>query len=1493
MGRHLTRCSAEAAAGLAAMHSILGKAEPILSVNSSRNPCEKILAGERNHSSPWVSLVLGGAAMPVREVDVSKVDDIASAVENMLGDILKVKGPVREHFPKLKEVFNRTLTEALLNVHEHAYLPGSPNRAWVSVVCFPAGAMPYETETTLSDQEKDYLRPLQDKYVLEIAVADAGIGIPRTLAASAESIMPELLNHVRHVSSGRNVYEVSRAKIHAALCYYSLNHYSTSKNEKSKTFKTPEHALNWRGLYRCYRQVAELGGSIAVTSGRGRAGYASFKEEIRPFQVVTLGETDFPGTLLSIRLPLPIVRRTSHVPKSQSATAPIKMQEEPIPLGRMENLTGFDPVKEARFEKALQFVSVTTPFVELTLETDSIKPNTLPFPKFRQIIRNVALHSIPIFCFLEMRPDWKAHLRAFTASEKWSSAFDGPPRLVGFLTAKREIHWVFVGAIPQEAEQAVLQLESQGRVSRRNMSSIVKTLCHELLSHHPNAIFWDAGSHEFGLHHHHALMLLPDYLRALTSAFNQFWAIETVKAEVITSKRGKVILLPTGTCVRNHFSVFKLLNHCPALTGALGRAFGSRLDEIFEGGRITIVLDQPSSRYVAHALLEDIEGAFDTYSVDELVGRDLPTSNVVLFADSIFKGHTASRAVEEIRSLGYQVSDVIAVADLRADRSPSKIAGAPFWSLIIPEGFEAIVVPVSGKEDKIQTDAITNVPLLETASTFVEITEDEERRQLLINNPKFFCAGYHVRSGRTHTYSIPLRGLLTHDSGEGNLAEWFVRLITRNLQKLGKSTTRRDLVLFSWFDSRVGTLVERVAALLREPPHEVGGVFSVKMPIVYRGQDIIYPRAGSDPLAGCSEIVSDGFSFVGRSRPNEGYIAIYLADSAVTGNSLREFLYRLTKAQNPNADVVIAIVGVNRLNPAEVRFFELIHGLSGMADHRLSFAYDYLFTLQIRSVPGRGPIWNPLLEAALTDPGLRVGELRDYIAQIALRAEQLENQNPLLHLFCPEASPETLPYEVVRFRHLLALNQQNEPVTIDIIALVDKLTKESTEEPALLTVLALEPDLLNDPPLRQFARPAIMRMAVRVLRNPDRSLALKSDALTVMAAFPHGLKQNLTDVASEIFATPTLWRQLAVLLLVQQRRLGEPAAPLIEACLAFPFKDKAIAANLSHTVSVATELQRANREQGRNSDYGTRIQNLGSHLLHHAESLERDWDGVDLYLFSLIGEWRENDPSDVVRKSKVIDLLSRGCKFAQNIIIPSFTSIAYFARHQAQVELANSLEDGQIGALGQLRTIENLIPSEPALLTKDLARRLFNAFQKLRKTTWYSPSSERLSRSDFSANAVGALPKAMNDVFSAPSNLLINVAEEIFGAVESFLPSGEFRSGDTPLHLTVCPVPRETVEHIFRLLLNNIRERTDVEPVVAIPAGYPLPSSDGTGTHTWAIEIFNNIDRHPSGTGRGIEIARSRASRYMVRIESSPLTENKVWRTMIAIPNCFYFKPIA
>jgi hypothetical protein len=1479
---------AEVIAALGAIRSCFPSFEGRFPISETPGslPWERVLNGLPPNGPDWENLPQGGTSLLLREVNLIDEVSLESAVNGLVQDISSAPRNFNQQLLNLREIIRRLLTEALLNVHEHAYAKQQPHKAWVAATVLPRDAVRNVRSNgeRVDSIERTWLEGVRQDYVFELAVADIGVGLPKKLAPATMKLSPKLGEVISTLSSGSARFSEVRAEVHADLCDHAFRHYSTSKSEHE--FRSDFHRLNWRGLYRCYRQLMELGGFIAISSGQGRAGYAYSADRIGSFKDTLGSKADLPGTLVNFRIPLPAKTRsvsfqkggTSHGPQLVFGRPPLAWTTFQEPINHnLISPTGIPSVKS-------EYVALSLPFVELITEMESAEESHIPFLRLRRALEQIDQVTIPIVCFGAARfQDWAEQLRCYVPEASWRSSLDGPPRLVGWLGSEDLVNWTFAGAVPESAEAALKLFEEQGSWrNTQNNQPVVIRFFQELRSHYPDLVRWEKESRVFRLIPFSGLISREQFEPAFNEAFIQYWRQPGVKDEVVTDIERTAIVLPNGKRLKRHLSVFRLLNQSQSVTTATGRLLSYHLKEASTDGKITVVVAQAASRYIAHALLEGCRDDYEVFTVEELLRRSNPNRRIILFLETVFLGETALRVIQDLRGLGFTVVRVIACADLRPVRRELQLEGVPLYGLVHPE-FRVEEISDSEGYREFQTDALTNVPIPYSPSKFINLASAVEHQEVLNSNPSLFCIGFHTRGGRFHTFSLPLRNILALQEGKGIVTDWACKMFAQSLETMGFQTGSQEIVIFTLFDSKINSIINHIATTLRQPPYIVDATFLVRMPVAHTGSDAVYPQAESNPLAGCAEVGMETFSFVSKRKPKPGYLALYLSDASVTGNSVREFLYRVASASAPAPRAVVALVVVNRLSPAEVRFFDLCKQIHTSNEKRLPFRYDYLFNLQIRSRALDPPSRHPLLQSIFAEPLFRVGELRDYVEKLQERATRMTPSEGLRHVFCPEGDAYAISTNAVRFRHLLALNEQNEPVVLEIVKHLQALDSPETEDFSVLCILALEPNLLRDRFLRQFGRQTIMDLAARVLSDSNSPLPLKSDALVVLAAFPRMLTEAFGRVSKVILENDVLRRQASLLLLLNEFERGESAVEVFMSCFnRLSSAQRKIAERTSELLKVCSAIQRANRLPDRETRLQKALENLGSKMLHHAAAMENDWDGVATQLSTLENYWSTIASKD--RRLAVHANCRRAVRLVEDVILPGFTALSYFARAQSEPALAKDLDDAFLKAQMLLTEFKQLLPSQPDRLAKQDAIALNKAFSALREATWLAPTTDRLLRGDLPDKGSGPLPEAFPKLFASPSNLLCQVAEEVFSQRTAFHALTELTPKRTPPSLTVCRAPVDSLRHIYRLVLGNINRCGELQ---SIRVSAELAQS-AQGKHTWKALISNKVSKGDlHGQGVGLERAEQIGSRFDIAIESLPNESTKSWHTTIIVPGCF------
>lgn len=264
------------------------------------------------HKSDWASgrkKIAGQAHAMLRQIEESPV---------LAGEFDSLKGLVEEF-----------LVEALLNVHQHAYPADTylgKRSCWSCATLYKPEQYEalYPLASCESEAEREWVSSLAGRCqgVVELAIADVGIGIPGSLAARFFASNPSINSELKNLQS------VTRVKaLHDRILLWALSPYGTRKESKEQISQF--YAEAWRGLYRVLYHAQRLGAYLCLSSGFGRLGMASdgaqsASIDARTSDPIAAGKA-WPWTLLSLRLPIGLAKRqtSGHVASRDSDDAEI------------------------------------------------------------------------------------------------------------------------------------------------------------------------------------------------------------------------------------------------------------------------------------------------------------------------------------------------------------------------------------------------------------------------------------------------------------------------------------------------------------------------------------------------------------------------------------------------------------------------------------------------------------------------------------------------------------------------------------------------------------------------------------------------------------------------------------------------------------------------------------------------------------------------------------------------------------------------------------------------------------------------------------------------------------------------------------------------------------------------------------------------------------------------------------------------------------------
>ena len=108
-------------------------------------------------------------------------------------------------------MLQRITFEALLNVHEHAYPADDVKPVWLAATVLPLQAQHLlmtmdETKVRRisghDPREIGWLEASEGHRILELAICDAGLGIPRTLAPTTKARRRDIADQMERLSAG-------------------------------------------------------------------------------------------------------------------------------------------------------------------------------------------------------------------------------------------------------------------------------------------------------------------------------------------------------------------------------------------------------------------------------------------------------------------------------------------------------------------------------------------------------------------------------------------------------------------------------------------------------------------------------------------------------------------------------------------------------------------------------------------------------------------------------------------------------------------------------------------------------------------------------------------------------------------------------------------------------------------------------------------------------------------------------------------------------------------------------------------------------------------------------------------------------------------------------------------------------------------------------------------------------------------------------------------
>jgi hypothetical protein len=448
--------------------------------------------------------------------------------------------------------------EALKNIMEHAY-ERAPRSLFACATVTPSGH--FEDDSRLQHrfttvEELEWLKENQEGMILEIAMADAGLGVPQTLWRNAEQKQ-------RPFTAGwpsGGLDSESRRSAHQSLCEYAF-HYDSTRKEDSE-FPTVASRLSWRGLHKCLKQTEYLSGCILLASGQGRAGYVFVRNRIKAVSPARDLHADFPGTVVVLRFATsprrvrpglvtrsgqPLQQRVGYVASETDLRKGLPSERVTRILATNDEGLSKDPSNHEIRESLSKFskqgpraLFVYFPFRNLETERDlldllpAIPPNHLAVLLFGHIPRKV-----------------RALLRA-DANPEWSPKTHGTPRLLCLWDQEgHRLEWQIAGEVPlpRAGQRVYADLELSGHAELKTESAEVQALARELANSYPEFIVWNKEKETLSFAGTEPTIAPEDFAAILDDSFATFYQQGGLDSFLFSCKKNEAVRIPTGRLV--------------------------------------------------------------------------------------------------------------------------------------------------------------------------------------------------------------------------------------------------------------------------------------------------------------------------------------------------------------------------------------------------------------------------------------------------------------------------------------------------------------------------------------------------------------------------------------------------------------------------------------------------------------------------------------------------------------------------------------------------------------------------------------------------------------------------------------------------------------------------------------------------------------------------------------------------------------------------------
>ena len=1151
------------------------------------------------------------------------------------------------------------LQEGLLNVAEHAE-PASPSaheRAWVSARMYESASDVFDVLGDEHEPEgiRNWLSAVTShgsSRLLEIAVVDTGIGIASSLAKACLKNRPELK------FGGQGI--AAWTPIHDAVLEWAFSAFGTRKDIYD--FSDQAFAQAWRGIYRVHFQASAIGGLLMLRSGMGMYGRGAVAG--RTFSISmghALASSDrrvMPWTSLRLLLPIPLVRtpitdqeaeqvsiaRVEVVPFDiRTITSELELsgnhQEAISQYGRAVRETVARAVTAA--ERDLKN-SAGTPYVAVVHPLKSMNatvPDAWASPgasvdqhvadSMVQILIDAALPGVvPIHIGFDINSATVKEIQMRFAVRPKAYPIPRHTQLCGVLSLRTgELSWLLFKNDWQEAASLVID----GSIAEAGGQP--PDWWQDLINLYPGA--FDVESDEEAgevrlfrtLPQSVATTSLVEIVRYLRPALHE-WAVKE-KKRWWASLRGDGEFLRTATSaiVTEFLSVNALCADEPEFERLLGLTVRQLLADFKHGGRWLVVpVSETASFLLAKRLLYNTERVKVSHP-DQVLENFNAGDAICIFADSVFESVRLRRRAAAIAGIlkAASIKTTIVAFDLRpADFGPlgSNTVTLVRWPLnppIDPKSLPPNVDPLDVDE---VTNEISTREAIEEARRFGSLAASDvslEALESLISDENLLYGIQWIVSDRLHMVRCSTQKLFDD-------ADWRARIAGELVKRVGAQAKdgAADLVFVTRDESTIRKWLNDIARMvgreLRASANWTGKTFAGVLETTRRaGHQIMLRQFDSATRAAIRVDESRRDSREQRhlfvaDRVADGFVCIYLDNTAVTGRSISDVAVAVARAKSPKPSTLLAFVAIDKLAPSAERLLVSATALHRSNGHG-SMPFEFGALLQLR-VPHYDtfettPLFGYLtrLEAAAknlpTNKPLAI-ELKQIIDRISNARDEMVLQFPMGPI---ESAPIQVSLGVVKLRQLMTVHQDGAPVISLLLPELHKLL--GAKDDGLLILFALEPTLLDDGLIRRAVAEELMDLILATLAESP-SIALRRNAVMVAIQLGEVFIDQVSAVAKLALQSEDIAPYFVVLLAEYLNRVRDvdiagriiPAVQLVSASFLSPQVDTHL--SMIEAAALAMAAKRPQNEEQAQTALTQLLQKARGH--HSLEGFGAWWE---------------------------------------------------------------------------------------------------------------------------------------------------------------------------------------------------------------------------------------------------------------------------------------------